>query len=81
MTYDYKCRCGLKFEAFNRMGERLWAQCPRCGKRAKMLFSPPRAVHIFKPYWDPHIGNDGPIYLESYKQKRRILHEQGLEEM
>jgi putative FmdB family regulatory protein len=82
MTYDYECRrCHYRFEDFRRVGDRYTSTCPRCGKTAYMTFSPPRAVHIFQPYWDEHIGKDGPVYLESRRQKRRMLKEQGLEQL
>jgi putative FmdB family regulatory protein len=81
MTYDYKCACGHKFEAFNFVADRHRVQCPKCGGEARMLFSPPVAMHIFQPYWDEHIGKDGPVYLESHRQKNRMLREQGLEQL
>jgi putative FmdB family regulatory protein len=81
MTYDYRCRCGYKFEDFNRIENRHTAQCPHCGRQAKMVFSPPRAVHVFQPYWDPHIGQHGPVYIESRSQKKRLLVQQGLEQL
>ncbi len=81
MTYDYACACGHKFEAFNRVDSRHSIRCPKCGKTAIMLFSPCRAAHIFQPYWDEHIGKTGPVYLESQRQKKRLLREQGLEQL
>lgn len=81
MTYDYLCKCGHKFEDFNRVGERQRARCPKCGKMAKLIFSPCRTAHIFQPYWDEHIGKTAPVYLESRQQKKRLLREQGLEQL
>jgi len=80
VTYDYRCRCGVEFEDFKRIEARHTARCPRCRKQAKMIFSPPRAVHVFQPYWDPHIS-DRPVYVESRQQKKRLLKQNGLEQL
>jgi len=81
MTYDYRCSCGNTFEDYKRIEDRHYSKCPKCGKKARMIFSPCRAVHIFQPYWDEHIGPKGPVLLESRKQKQRMLREQGLEQL
>ena len=81
MLYDYKCsNCGKKFEMFNRVKDRKLSQCPECGYMADLVFNASvlsKALHVFKPYVDPHI-TDKPVEIESASQKRALLKEQGL---
>lgn len=83
MHYDYRCECGLEFDDFRLVKERLFSTCPKCGARAPLLFKPhPADNHMkqFQPYVDPHIAPSGePVLIESRGQKDRMLRQQGLE--
>lgn len=80
MLYDYQCECGYEFESFNRVKDRKIAECPKCGGWADILFNASAlstALHVFKPYIDPHIA-DEPVEIESASQKRALLKKEGL---
>jgi putative FmdB family regulatory protein len=39
-TYDYQClKCGLKFEAFQKMSDAPLKECPQCAGRVKRMIS------------------------------------------
>ena len=46
-TYDYECRCGHRFERFQKITSKPFSRCPKCGKRAKRLVSSGGGI-IFK---------------------------------
>jgi len=79
-TYDYKCTCGKKFEAYNTVDDRKISICPKCSGIAKLVFSFCNNIQIFKEYWDEHITGD-PIYITGKKQKQALLKQNNLEQM
>ena len=37
-SYDYLCqKCGHRFEAFQKMSDKLWTKCPECSGQIKRL--------------------------------------------
>lgn len=51
MLYEYEC-CGVRFEQLRSIAERDEAICPKCGKKAKRLFSTMATfIMQFKPDW------------------------------
>lgn len=46
-TYEYKCKCGMEFEDFQRMPGKPTLPCPECGKQARKRIGPGAGV-IFK---------------------------------
>jgi len=83
MRYDYKCRCGYKFEQMNSVANRHTAICPKCGESAELHFSVKglsTSIQVFKPYIDHHIDSY-PTYIESKKQKRELLKKNNLEQL
>ena len=47
-TYDYKClKCGINFEAFQKMSDEALKNCPQCRGKVKRLISSGSGV-IFK---------------------------------
>lgn len=82
-TYDARCKtCGHTQEYYEKIQNHSnTPSCEKCGSAMEQIvvFSSPN-VQTFEPYWDPHIGTGGPIYVESKKQKKRLLKENGLRE-
>ena len=59
-NYDYKCNsCKNEFEEFQSMSDEPRAKCPKCGKKAKRIFSPGTGI-IFK---------GSGFYVNDYKKK------------
>lgn len=47
-TYDYECaHCGHKFEAFQKITDKPFEECPKCGKKIKRLIGAGSGI-IFK---------------------------------
>jgi putative FmdB family regulatory protein len=48
--YEFKCGCGLRFDAFQHISEfsGKHAPCPDCGDKAQRCWSSAPAVHMFK---------------------------------
>ena len=47
-TYDYKClKCGINFEAFQKMSDEALKNCPKCRGKVKRLISSGAGI-IFK---------------------------------
>lgn len=61
-TYDYKCSsCDNEFEEFQSMTAEPRAKCPKCGKKAKRMFSPGTGI-IFK---------GAGFYVNDYKKNKQ----------
>ncbi|MCK9526638.1 MAG: zinc ribbon domain-containing protein [Limnochordia bacterium] len=37
--YQYRCKCGNEFDAWNKIKERQYAKCTRCGQLAEKVLS------------------------------------------
>ncbi|MDP8253114.1 MAG: zinc ribbon domain-containing protein [Candidatus Kaelpia aquatica] len=47
-TYEYECRkCGIKFDKFQNMSDKLLSECPECGGEVKRLIGKGAGI-IFK---------------------------------
>lgn len=65
MLYEYKCKCGEKFEARQPLELRQTALCPKCGSVAAKVFSVINATFTWvidsiksdtpRRYHDPYI--------------------------
>ena len=71
-TYDLKCEsCGLEFEAFCRMDERLKQRCKLCGSKTRILVSAPAVARPDSPWYRTVNGNiDDLEKVRKGRQKR-----------
>ena len=81
MIYDYKCKsCGKEYESFNRVETRASSECPHCGGIGIKQLTLGFAAHVFKPYMDDMMLSH-PVYIESRRQKARLLKQNNLEQL
>jgi putative FmdB family regulatory protein len=81
MLYDYKCRCGHTFDAFNSVENREFAECPKCGEQADKVLSlnSRLGLSIFKEFVTDNITGT-PIMVTSKEHKKQLMRQHGLEE-
>ena len=66
--YDYSCDCG-PFEALNKVEQRSFAQCPKCGKVCKMKISAP---HVRLDGTDPDFPGEWAKWEKKREQKMKV---------
>jgi putative FmdB family regulatory protein len=62
MIYEFECECGNKFEKLLPVYRRDEGDCPKCGKRAKRLFS--MGTH--------YVWVGPPEWADAWKQGKRF---------
>lgn len=77
--YDYKCEvCGEEFEDFRHIEDR--EKVTHCGVKAKLLISKANN-DWFRPHWNEHISEDGPVYVESKRHYKELCKKHGVYSM
>jgi len=71
--YDYECLdCKHVFDAYNKIDERMEAECPECGGRCKQLITAFN-FKVFKPYIEENIRDKPTLITSSQQLKDEML--------